>query len=108
MLLHSEMEQSATLFAMKDCYKKAFLSTKAKSYEKSGMPPEIAHKLADDDWKEALEDNEHFGNTVTFFGDAEDFIKELSFKIFFLESRLSSSRGFSKMKVVADRYAATL
>ena len=108
MLLHSEMEQSATLFAMKDCYKKAFLSTKAKSYEKSGMPPEIAHKLAEDDWKEALEDNEHFGNTVTFFGDAEDFIKELSFKIFFLESRLSSTRGFSGMKAVADRYAAAL
>ena len=108
MLLHSEMEQSATLFAMRDCYTRAFLDKKVKSYKDSGVSPAHAYMLAKDDLKELIKDDEHFGNTVTYYGNAEDFIKELSFKILNLQGRFESERGFSAIQSLADRYAAAL
>ena len=108
MLLHSEKENHATLFAFKDLSKSSFLSKKAKSYEDSGVSKKYSLGLAVEDWKQRVDGNKHFGNTTTFFGSADRLIKEMSHKLCFLEGKHNASRGLASLKAIATRYAACL
>jgi hypothetical protein len=102
MLLHSHMEQNATLFAMSDAYKNSYVTSSAAKYEKSGMDSCEAHYLASKDWDEAKKENEHLGNTATFFGTGEDFLSLLSNKLCIMDEALSKVTGKSRIRTRLD------
>ena len=107
MVLHSGLEQKATLFAMKDAYKKSFIAKRKVQYEKQGEKcPLWASELAQNDWNEAVKDNEYLGNTTTFYGDATDFMKALSAKVCMLELALAKKLGRDPDPSVIDSLAA--
>ena len=93
MHLHSEIEQAATLFVMKDAYKSAFIHRMAAKYEKSGENASDALSLAIVDWSDAVEENEYLGNTSTLYGDASDFLSSLCSKVTSLEVLVSRKLG---------------
>ena len=106
MILHSPLEQKATLFAMSDAFKRAFLSKVAAKYEKEdGCRADYAIHLAIEDYKEAQANNEHFGNTCTFFGDANVFLKHLTAKIAQCEMVIAKAQGRNPDSNVIDRVA---
>ena len=89
MVLHSEQEQMAVLFLMKDLYKNSFIESKAKALEAEGCPPEESRTVALSEWKSICEENEHFGNTTKSFFDARRFMEYLPGKLFEIELNLS-------------------
>jgi hypothetical protein len=93
MILHSPMEQRATLFAMSDAYKQSYVNSMAVKYEKTGMDSSAAFYLASKDWEESKLENEHLGNTATFFGTGEEFLERLSNKMFEIDYELSKLTG---------------
>ena len=107
MILHSALEQKATLFTMHDAFKRAFLAKAAKKHESEGVDSQHALHLAIEDYKHAEMENPHFGNTGTFYGDATSFIKLLSSKIGHLECILSQHEGREPDSTVLDRLAAS-
>ena len=93
MVLHSGMEQKAILFTMRDMFKKSFLSRAAAKHEKDGfIAPEALH-MAVEDWKECRANSEHFGNTTTTYGSAEEFLSNYSTKIAELEIFLADHQN---------------
>lgn len=108
MVLHSEMEQRAVLFTMKDHFKRSFIDKRVKDYEDC---PDAYH-IAEADWKTAVEDNEHFGNTTTTFSSPEKFIDDLGAKIGHLEVVLSSHTGrpvrTKEINDIVDRIGSAL
>lgn len=72
-VLHSELEQKAVLFTMKELFRESWLKKREARYEREGDSV-AAWKLAHDDWAEMVKANEHFGNTTRCFGTAEMFI----------------------------------
>ena len=107
MVLHSSMEQAATLFAMKDAYKKSFVTRVAAEYvrEDADSAP-YAFEMAEQAWNEAVSDNEYLGNTSTFYGDATEFMKLLSAKIMSLEMLLAKKMDRDPDYSVVDNIAS--
>lgn len=93
MILHSPLEQKATLFVMKEAYKAAFIERAAVKYVKSGGDPDFSYEAAEKEWAEAVQDNEYLGNTTTLYGDAERFLKHVGNKIAFMEAVLANKDG---------------
>lgn len=103
MILHSALEQKATLFTMKDAYKRAFLRSATVKYEKNGF--EDASERAENDWECAIRENEYLGNTTTFYGTAEDFLRDLSAKVGFMELILAAKQGREPDSTIIDSLA---
>jgi hypothetical protein len=93
MILHSPLEQQATLFVMKEAYKAAFIKKVSAKYVNSGVEPSIIADEAELEWIKAVKENQYLGNTTTLYGDAESFLRVVSFKIGFLERILSTKAG---------------
>jgi hypothetical protein len=98
MVLHSHMEQNATLFAMADAYKNAFITASAAKYVKTGMDGSEAYYVACGEWEQAKLENEHLGNTTTFFGTGEDFLSLLSGKLALMDEALAQVTGRSRVR----------
>lgn len=93
MVLHSSLEQKATLHVMKEAYKAAFIKSHAVKYVKNGGDPDLSYDAAEAAWDKALSENEYLGNTTTLFGDAERFLKHVADKIGFMECVLANKAG---------------
>lgn len=93
MILHSSLEQRAALFVMKDAYQQMFIERKTSSYCDSGWDYDDAFDQAKLDWKQAVDENEYFGNTSTLFGSGSDYLEAVSLKIAFLECVLADKLG---------------
>lgn len=93
MVLHSSLEQKATLFAMADAYKRSVTGSIAAGYEKDGLSPNEALYLAEKEWAAMKAENEHLGNTASFFGSGEDFLSLMSAKLADLDYEFSKLTG---------------
>lgn len=109
MFLHSELEQGAVLFAMKDAYRGSFVEKKVKEYTKEGMDIHEATVSAEEDWDLMVKENEHFGNTTKAFCNGEKFLEVISAKIGFMEmkiaERLNRPANFDAVTDFVDRKA---
>ena len=93
MILHSQLEQSACLFAMSDAYKASLINSLTAQYEDDPKTQGHGVYLAEKDWEIMKKENEFLGNTGTFFGTAEDFISRMSLKMRELDFRIAEKTG---------------
>lgn len=110
MVLHSHMEQNAALFAMADAYKNAYITARTSKYIKDGLDHLTALHVAEIDWKQAKEENEHLGNTTTFFGTGEEFLARLSCKLSVMDDALSLATGkpLKRVRLEVDKFLAAI
>ena len=112
MLLHSELEQKAVIFLMKDIYKRVYIENKTKELVKSGENEDVAHHMAEALAREKLDENEFAFNTCRTYSTGEKFLWELQGKIASLEMILAEKGkravNYDQLNQVIDKIASLM